>query len=84
MHRIIDVRPAGGHVLQLTFAGENPVQVDLADVVRQGSVFGPLMDAVTFAQVRVGGGGRCIEWPGDIDLCADALWREAHGEVEAA
>jgi hypothetical protein len=31
-----------------------------------------------FAQVRVGDHGRSVEWPGELDLCADALWFEAH------
>jgi hypothetical protein len=22
----------------------------------------------------------CLEWPGEIDFCADALWFEAHPE----
>jgi hypothetical protein len=30
--------------------------------------------------VHVGERGRSIEWPGEIDFCADALWFEAHPE----
>ena len=43
-------------------------------------VFRALADASVFALVRVGDGGRSLEWPGDIDFCADALWFEAHPE----
>jgi len=28
----------------------------------------------------VGERGRSLEWPGDIDFCADALWFETHPE----
>lgn len=37
-----------------------------------------LADPVLFAKVMVGERGRSLEWPGDIDFCADALWFEAH------
>lgn len=37
-----------------------------------------LADPIVFAQVRVGERGRSLDWPGDIDFCADALWFEAH------
>jgi len=41
-------------------------------------VFAALLDPAVFAQVRVGDRGRSLEWPGEIDFCADALWFEAH------
>jgi hypothetical protein len=41
-------------------------------------VFAALAEPATFARVRVGERGRSLEWPGDIDFCADALWFEAH------
>lgn len=43
-------------------------------------VFAPLADPAVFAQVHVGERGRSLEWPGEIDFCADALWFEAHPE----
>jgi hypothetical protein len=41
-------------------------------------VFAAITDPAVFAQVRVGERGRSLEWPGEIDLCADALWFETH------
>lgn len=41
-------------------------------------VFAALTDPAMFAQVRVGERGRSLEWPGEIDFCADALWFETH------
>lgn len=43
-------------------------------------VFATLADPATFMQVRIGERGRSLEWPGEIDFCADALWYEAHPE----
>lgn len=42
------------------------------------SVFTALADPAIFVQVRIGERGRSLEWPGEIDFCADALWYEAH------
>jgi hypothetical protein len=41
-------------------------------------VYAAFRDPAVFAQVRVGYSGRSLEWPGEIDFCADALWFEAH------
>ena len=41
-------------------------------------VFAAVTDPAVFAQVRVGERGRSLEWPGEIDFCADALWFETH------
>jgi hypothetical protein len=43
-------------------------------------VFAAFSDPALFAQARVGERGRSLEWPGEIDFCADALWFEKHPE----
>jgi hypothetical protein len=59
--------------------------IDLSDLIAGGGVFGCLADDAVFAQVRIGGNGRWLEWAGDIDLCADALYeRIARSHVNSA
>src|ERR1035437_1566638 len=41
-------------------------------------VFAAFADPAFFVQVSVGERGRSLEWPGEIDFCADALWFETH------
>ncbi len=41
-------------------------------------VLATVTDPAAFAQVRAGERGRSLEWPGEIDFCADALWFETH------
>jgi Protein of unknown function (DUF2442) len=41
-------------------------------------VFAALTYPSIFARVRIGERGRGLEWPGEIDFCADALWFETH------
>jgi hypothetical protein len=43
-------------------------------------VFTALGDPEFFSKVTVGERGRSLEWPGELDFCADALWFEAHPE----
>ena len=43
-------------------------------------IFTAFDDPTFFAQVSIGERGRSLEWPGEIDFCADALWFEAHPE----
>jgi hypothetical protein len=46
-------------------------------------VFAALNDPGFFARVTVGERGRSLEWPGELDFCADALWFESHPEDAA-
>jgi len=47
-------------------------------------VFAPLADPAFFGRVAVGRRGRSLEWPGELDFCADALWFEAHPQENPA
>ncbi len=41
-------------------------------------VFAAFRDPAFFSRVRVGDHGRSLDWPGELDFCADALWFEAN------
>ena len=68
-----------GHAVKLTWANGETTVNDFRHLVGKG-VFAAFSDPRFFAQVRVGEGGRSLEWPGDLDFCADALWFETHPE----
>jgi Protein of unknown function (DUF2442) len=70
--------PESGSVT-LTWANGATTENSFRHVIGKG-VFAPLADPAFFAQVRVGEGGRSLEWPGELDFCADALWFKAHPE----
>ncbi|PPQ28693.1 DUF2442 domain-containing protein [Rhodopila globiformis] len=61
----------------LTWANGETTTHNLQHLSDKG-VFRALRDPTFFARVRVGDHGRSLEWPGELDLCADALWFEAH------
>ena len=67
------------HSVTLTWANGTTTVSHFGHLVGKG-VFGALADPMVFAQVKVGDRGRSLEWPGEIDFCADALWFETHPE----
>lgn len=53
-------------------------EVDFSDQVGKG-VFAAWSDYPFFRQAHIGDDGRRLQWPGEIDLCADALYLEITG-----
>lgn len=78
MKRIISAQPLSGHKLKLRFADGVKGVINLADEVGKG-VFAAWRDPHHFASVKIVHNGRALEWPGEIDLCADALYLEITG-----
>lgn len=54
--------------------------VDLSDLISEG-VFADLKDEDKFAGVRLASSRRSLEWDGEIDLCADALYLRLTGKT---
>jgi len=81
LHIIEEAHPEAGHRLRLRFADGRIGLVDLSSMVSQEGVFAVLRDEAEFARVRVAGGGRWLEWPGEIDLCADALYQSTQLQI---
>ncbi len=69
-----------GHTVTLTWQDGTRTVTDMAPSIAAGGIFAPLADGEFFKRVSVASNGRAIEWPGEIDCCADALWFEAHPE----
>ena len=58
--------------------------LDFAAVSARGGVFDRLRDPSYFSRVAIGESGRYIEWPEELDFCADALWLETQKAVKSA
>jgi hypothetical protein len=69
----------GTNTVELRWANGSVTSARFDDVVGRGA-FAHLTDPAIFLQVRVAEGGHSLEWPGEIDFSADALWLEAHPE----
>ena len=77
MHRITEVEPTNRSTIRLRFDDGTVADMDFAGVVARGGVFTPLSDPAFFRQVTIGPDARSLEWPGDLEFCADALWQQA-------
>ena len=73
------VPDANDHSVTLTWMNGQTTVNSFRHLVGKGAL-AALRDPVVFAQVRVGERGRSLEWPGEIDFCADALWFDRHPE----
>jgi hypothetical protein len=72
MHRIVEVKPGPGYILEVEFSDGVFGKVDLSDQLF-GPMFEPLLDQKVFNQVRIDEYG-AICWPNGADLAPDALY----------
>ena len=84
MVRIEAVQPLAGYRLKIRFndglEGVYPVEPE-----KRGGVFLKLLNPEIFNAVRINDDFGCVEWPGGIDLCPEAMHRTmtgAESEVE--
>lgn len=78
----LTVQPA--FTLALRYSDGAALSVSVKPLVDAGGVFVSLRDPAVFAQARIGLNGRSVEWPGEIDLCADALRMQTTGVYQLA
>lgn len=76
--RIAQAKPLTGFRLELTFDNGESGVVDLACYAGRG-VFVAWNEPGIFEQVRTTAEG-AVEWPGEIDLCPDALYLQMTGK----
>jgi hypothetical protein len=80
MKRITRVEALPDHKVRLRFDDGKAGVVDLSRDSGKG-IFSAWNDPAHFASVKISHGGRSLEWPGEIDLCADALYLEIGGSI---
>ncbi len=68
--------------VEITWEDGEVSVIALRETITKGGVFASLSDPKAFAKVGVGEGGRWLEWPDEVDICADALWYQAHPEAK--
>ena len=78
MTRVVDVEPREGFQIWVRFNDGTTGSVALNDLANRG-VFKIWEDRRVFKAVRITDAG-AVEWPGDVDLCADALYLRLTGK----
>jgi hypothetical protein len=83
MIRIVSAEPLVNCRLKVTFndgvSGIFPVEPE-----RRGGVFLKLLDERVFNAVTVNPDFGCVEWPGGVDLCPDAMHQAMTGSESEA
>lgn len=72
------------YTLRVTWADGREAEVFLGDFIRSFKAYAPIRDEAVFCQVRVGEWGWRLEWPGDVDMGVDTVWRLAREQAGAA
>ena len=81
---IRSVEPQPDFKLKIEYSNGDLLTSDFKPVIDQGGVFVPLADPDFFRQAKIGEHGRYVQWPGELDFCADALWLEARSLSSSA
>ena len=72
---VTEVEPLDGHRIRAAFSDGAVKEIDLADLLAAGGVFGPILESrELFEQVRVNPDTRTVEWPGEVDLDPEVLY----------
>lgn len=72
---IIGVEVAGALTLHITWSNGVEAEVDV-DEIAKADPFRSLGDPAVFDAVEIGDWGHSLVWPGEVEMGADALWRE--------
>ena len=81
MNRIISAKALPGYRLKVAFEDGLSGFFDV-EPERRGGVFLKLLDANIFNAVTVNPDFGCVEWPGGVDLCPDAMHQAMASESE--
>ena len=79
MKKAVQAKPLDDYRLWLKYADGTEGEVDLSDLAGRG-VFKAWSDRKVFLAVTVDDSG-AIVWPGEIDLCPDALFLRLTGKT---
>ena len=77
--KIVEAIPQEGYKLFLRFENDLTGEVDLSELAGRG-VFSQWQQPGVFQKVKVTDVG-AVEWPGELDLCPDALYMQVTGKT---
>jgi len=83
MIRIVSAEPLPQYRLKITF-NDGLSGIFRVEPERRGGVFLKLLDPGVFNAVTVNPDFGCVEWPGGVDLCPDAMHQSMSGSVSKA
>ncbi|MDP8238912.1 MAG: DUF2442 domain-containing protein [Candidatus Hatepunaea meridiana] len=73
LNTISKIIPEPDCKLRLVYSDGKAFIYDFNPLIQIGGLFKQLRNTAYFKKVIIGGQGRYIEFPGDLDFCADSL-----------
>ncbi len=73
LNTISKVIPEPDSKLRLTYSDGKVILYDFEPLIQIGGLFKQLKDQTYFSKVTIGEQGRYIEFPNELDFCADSL-----------
>lgn len=70
---IVSAVAQGAGILRLSYSDGKDYLLDMSPLFSQGALMAELSRPEVFSAVEVAAGGRAIEFPGELDFCADSL-----------
>jgi hypothetical protein len=74
---MLEAKPTEECKISLRWEDGLETEVDFSYLLEFDGVFLPLRDPDFFRQVRIHESGDTIEWPGEIDVAAETVYRRA-------
>jgi hypothetical protein len=72
---LAEANPTEGCKIWLRFADGLAAEVDFSYLLEYDGVFLPLRQPEFFRRVKMDESNATIEWPGEVDICPDTLYR---------
>jgi hypothetical protein len=82
LHVIKSIAANKDFTIDIVFDRGHKAFVDFRPIIKQGGVFAGLGSPAFFRRVKIGGDGRFLAWPGELEFCADALYLDSHERDE--
>ena len=79
-HKITKIEILEDYKINLNFDDSTTLVFDLKNYFHKGSVFQILKKKHYFNDAKISKDGRSLEFPYELDFCADSLWLKAHPE----
>ena len=76
--RILEIKPQDDYIVKIDFNDGAIVYLDLKKYFLPNSIFLSLQDIDIFRKVKIARNGRALEFPFELDFCADSLHEMAN------
>ncbi len=74
MRKILSCEVLSNFRIKINYDDGKTIEIDFTNKIEKDTVTESLANPDVFKQVKITRDGRAIEWPGEVEFCADSLW----------